>query len=183
MSINLNGTAFNNGGTAKFITTALDSIKHGTTEVWKRLTYFFNSGTVSGYTWSDGFTPTYANMGVGTTIYSNSNSQVSGVAEGLKRCPFNASNFSTIYVNVTTCSAVKDVSTDNTACYVYIGTEAQSTQNVLASPTYTRGGICSSTGLKSFDVSGLSGTYYVVIGGAKSTGQSYNIVVNQVYGV
>jgi len=69
--INLNGTTFNNGGVAKFINTALDSIKHGTTEVWKKMTYFFNGGTVSGYSWIDGFTPTYANMGVGSTIYSN----------------------------------------------------------------------------------------------------------------
>lgn len=49
MPINLNGTTFNNGGVAKFINTALDSIKHGTTEVWKKMTYFFNGGTVSGY--------------------------------------------------------------------------------------------------------------------------------------
>lgn len=182
MPIKLNGTTFNNGGTAKYGSTDLTEIKFGNTTVWKKSTYFFNGGTVSGYSWINGFTPTYANMGVGTTIWSNSNNQVSGVAEGYYRCSFNASNFNKIYVNVTTCSAVKDASTDNTACYVYIGTSAQSTQNLLASATFTRGGKCTSTGLKEFDVSGLSGTYYVCIGGAKSTGRSYNIVVNQVYG-
>ena len=183
MPIKLNSSTLNNGGSAVLNNTSLSSIKSGTTEVWKKQTEIFNGGTISGYSWSDGFTPTYANMGVGTTIWSNSDNQASGVAEGYKRCAFNASNFSKINVNVTACSASKQVSSDNTACYVYIGTEAQSTQNLLVGPTFTRGGKCESTGLKEFDVSGLSGTYYICIGGAKSTGNSYNIVVDHVYGV
>lgn len=182
MPINLNGTTFNNGGVAKFINTALDSIKHGTTEVWKKMTYFFNGGTVSGYSWIDGFT-TYPHMGVGSTIWSDSQNQVSGVAEGFKRCAFDASLFSTIYVNVTTCYCPKIASSDNTAGYVFIGNASQSVQNVFAGASYTRGGKISGAGLITLDVSALSGTYYVVIGGAKSTGQSYNIVVDQVYGV
>lgn len=183
MPIKIGSGTFNNGGTAKYNTTALNSIKYGITEVWKKMTYFFDGGPISGYSWSTGYNA-YANMSAsGTTIYSNSNSKVGSIAEGTLRCPFNASNFSTIYVNVTTCSTSKSASSDNTSCYVYIGTAAQSTQNLLASSSYTRGGKCTSTGLKSFDVSGLSGTYYVVIGGAMSTGNSYNIVVNQVYGV
>ena len=35
MPIKLNGTTFNNGGTAKYNTTNLKEIKYGSTTVWK----------------------------------------------------------------------------------------------------------------------------------------------------
>lgn len=171
MSIKLNGTTFNNGGTAKYNSTSLQEIKYGSTTVWKAEKDFLSDATVS-------------NKGVNVGSYGKFYTNCSGSTN---------INSTTIYIPADL-TGIKNIvlkgTTTRTNSNSYAGAFlAASTGAIERYPYYTIGlGSDSSKYEKmsrhsntsgsftwTWDVSSLSGTHYICLGAyfnTNTTGQN-----------
>jgi hypothetical protein len=190
MPIVLNGTTFNNGGTAKFNGTSLTEIKFGSTTVWKK--QYSIIGSSAEYT--GGLTkPTgnpYINRGNATPVYTPTTSG-SKITKFVLSCTTNYPNgggvievYSTSKVSLTGYSKLyfklSGITTYNTS---HINVGVASTYNDPGTSwcpsgwtAITNGGgnsmmitrtaekdvnLGSGAGTYNFDISSLSGSYYV----------------------
>lgn len=169
MPIKLNGTTFNNGGTAKFNGTTLSKIVFNTTTVWEAIKTFYPGATVYNLTANSG---TY-----------NTSTFLTQVSSGQNQ------NSTTLYIQVdlTGISSIKitgtfQVSTVRGYAGVWISTPTQFNNykdNQLRYPYYDVGPGASSTyyvqmqrinnttgtvSTYTIDTSSLTGTHYLCIG-------------------
>lgn len=169
MSIKLNGTTFNNGGTAKFNGTSLTKIvfsSGGTnTTVWEAKQTYFPDGVVS-----------FATGGAGSSTSSVTSSKLTAKIDGSTYT--NANCHSTTTVSMTDISSIKftvTTATKNGNAELTVG--VCKTQNPNNYRSYANnsgiGKAITGTGTFTVDTSSLTGTgYYVCISVWGSTGSA-----------
>ena len=166
MPIILNGTTFNNGGTAKFNGTNLTEIKFGSTTVWKAETVYYKDGTMSvpfsigvNYNNAGSVSNTNGYLQVTTnedTSYMSTNTiDLTGISTLIFTVSYYTASASPSYVALL-------VGNSRTA-RVYNGTW-------LKKDTKT------ATGTFSVDVSSISGSHYIGFGVINGTARVTSIV-------
>ena len=177
MPIKLNGTTFNNGGTAKFNGTTIKEIRFGTTTVWKAETPILSSGT-----YASGYSGTYRGNLNGNTGYNpfsytaGSGIKYEGTLVGNNtrqgnvyiNQQINASNFNSLTFKIDSSSA----SWGSGATGWTSGNKLQfglasATGSATSSPTFTASqSVASGSTLNAsytIDISGQTGNQYIAI--------------------
>lgn len=151
MPIKLNGTTFNNGGTAKFNGTTIKEIKFGTTTVWKAETYLWNNGS---YDSSTGGWEGTCTVSSGNIYYSIGSD---GIAYYSTKNKINFASFSSITISLDTYNA------DAYSATIYFGASNSKTDaNFVYSRNITdnKTGAWQNNRTLTIDTSSWTGTYY-----------------------
>ena len=133
---------------------------------------FYNAN----YSWTNGY-----NYATTMSVYSTAikvainGTGISGVSEGTKVCSVNFAGLSKLYINITS------IAQGGGNARVYAGVTTSPTQNLLAGQSFTAGGRQTSTGTKTIDVSSITTTQSILIGGATSDGNTYRIYVDKIW--
>lgn len=161
MPIKLNGTTFNNGGTAKFNGTTIKEIKFGSTTVWKAQETIFPDASRS---WNNAHVGnTSVNSATGTSISLTSIwwNHVGDYACARTVNAVDVTSYSNISFSMTCDSNGGDYNYIKAGIHTNNTTALTSTLFRQAETKVTSNG---STYTLDVNVEGLSGTYYIYVG-------------------